>query len=382
MRPTEMKRGHMSVGSCGRLGLVLILLTVACSRMSTSFSEGGGDTGDVIDGQRLSRDAEPKVTAQGMNQVCEDAKTESFTIQASYRGLLDILVVIDSNTVTSARRVQAAERMRPLINKISASDYQIATISGDPEACVGTIITKDTPNAGEALVSAIKLVPPGPGGDFAYSNMKAITGLTGVKSAKRNSTNNSVTDIGMCSNTWLRDDSVVAIIVISDNTHLCCWPYACTMIDIEANLRKVGRLGNSASQRRLYRLYGLLDQGYEYTSEPPDHTQGDNWYVDWRDFEEYTISGTTTRLADFVKSIDDPNYDEIFNNIASDIATSLGDTFTLAETHDNECASVSLTTNGTAQALSESEYEISGKTLKIKRVLTTADTKVDISYSY
>ena len=371
----------MLVGSCGRLGLVLILLTVACSRMSNSFSEGGGDTGDVIDGQRLSRDATVDITAQGMNQVCEDAKTESFPIQASYRGLLDILVVMDSNTVTSARREQTAEQMRPLINKISASDYQIATISGDPEACVGTIITKDTPNAAEALVSAIKSVPPGPGSDLAYSNMKAITGLTGVKKAQRNS-NHSVTDIGMCSNTWLRDDSVVAIIVISDNAHLCCYPYACTMIDIEANLKKVGRLGNSASQRRLYRLYGLLYQGYEYTSEPPDHTQGDNWYVDWRDFEEYTISGTTTRLADFVKSIDDPNYDEIFNDIASDITTSLGDTFTLAETPDNECVSIAVTTNGTAQTLGTSEYEISGKTLKIKKVLTTADTKVDISYSY
>ena len=380
MKSAEMKRGRISVTGSVCLGLVLILLTVACSRRSSSLSEGGSDPSDVTDGQRLSGDATVDITAQGMNQVCEDAKTESFPIQASYRGLLDILVVLDSNTVTSARREQAAERMRPLINKISASDYQVAIISGDREACVGTIITKDTPNAGEVLVSAIKLVPPGPGGEFAYSNMKAITGLTGVKFAKRN--DHSVTDIGMCSNTWLRDDSVVAIIVISDNTHLCCWPYACTMIDIEANLRKVGRLGNSASQRRLYRLYGLLDQGYEYTSEPPDHTVGDNWYVDWRDFEEYTISGTTTRLADFVKSIDDPNYDDIFNNIANDLATSLGDIFTLAEIHDNNCASVSLTTNGTAQALSESEYEISGKTLKIKRVLTTADTKVDISYSY
>ena len=374
-----VKIGRVSVSSCGCFGLVLILLTLACSQGSVSMSGEENSASVLSYGQRLSGDATADIIAEGIIQSCEGGKTESFPIQASYRGRLDILVVIDSNRGTDARRAQAAERMRPLINKISASDYQVAIISGELDACIETLITKDTPNAVEALVSAIK---SGPTGSGQYVSMKAITGLTGVKYSQRNKTDHSVTDIGTCSNTWIRDDSVVAIIIISGNEHLCCFPYACTMIDIEANLKKTGRLGNNTSQRKLYRLYGLLNQEHEYTQQPPDHTQGDNWYVDWRDFEEYTISGTTTRLADFVKSIDDPNYDDIFNNIANDLATSLGDIFTLAEIHDNNCASVSLTTNGTVQALIESEYEIIGKTLKIKRVLTTADTKVDISYSY
>ena len=381
MRQAGEKIVSVLVGGFGCLGLALMLLTFACSRGSVSMSgEAKGEPNNSLnDGQRLSGEATAAIIAQGINQSCEGGKTESFPLQASYRGLLDILVVIDSNASTDTRREEAAERMRPLIAKISASNYQVAIISGKLDACVETIITKDTPNAVEELVSAIKTGPTESG---EYVSMKAITGLTGVQYASRDMDDHSVTDMGMCSNTWLRDDSVVAIIVISGNAHLCCHPYACTMIDIEANLKKMGRLGNSASQRKLYRLYGLLNQGHEYTSEPADHTGGDNWYVDWRDFEEYEISGTTTRLADFVKSIDDPHYDDIFDSIADDIVTSLGDTFTLAQTPDNHCATVAITTDGTAQTLDESEYEISGETLTIKRVLTTADTKVDISYSY
>lgn len=382
MRSLEMQMRHV-LGSRSYLVLALVSLMLACSQRHVSMGDGGdGKKSRALTGnQGRSGDANPDIEAQDIiASDCKEGKKESFPIQTQHRGLLDILVVIDSNSGTNTRRAQAAERMRPLIQKLGNSDYQVAIISGQLTACVETVITKNTPNAVERLVSAIKTGPIGSG---EYVNMKAITGLTGVKYTIRNKHDHSLEDGEKCGNTtWVRPNSVVAIIIISGNAHLCCEPYACTMIDIEENLRKVGRLSDNTSQRKLYRLYGLLNQGHEYTSEPPDHTQGDNWYVDWRDFEEYTIKNTTTRLADFVKSIDDSNYNDIFNNIASDIATSLGDTFTLAETHDDKCASVALTTNGTAQKLNSSEYEISGKTLTIKRVLTPADTSVSISYSY
>lgn len=363
------------------LALALILLTLACSQGYVSMGDGGGENSDALtDNQRLSGDAEHGVVAQDVHQSqsCDDGKEESFPIQASYRGLLDVLIVVDGSQSMALRRQQAAQRLRPLIQKLGNSDYQVAVISSDLRACLSTVITKSTPNAVEQLVTAVSAGPATTTGDFA--TMKIITGLTNVKSATWDGAN--VVNNSMCANNWIRTGSIVAMIVISDKKHMCCHKHACTMPDIENALRSIGRIGNSNSQRKLFRLYGLLNQSDEYTVEPSEYFSSNNWYVDWRDFEEYNISGTTTRLVDFVKSIDDPNYDDIFNSITDDLATSLGDTFTLAETHDNRCAHVSLTTDGKAQALSDSEYEIIGKTLTIKRVLTNKDTQVSISYSY
>ena len=362
------------VGGFAYLVLVIGLLMPACSRDLSSFSEGTREPNQGSD----------DVTGQSLSSSDCEGKTESFPVQASYRKL-DILVAVDNTAGTDIRN-KVAERMRPLIEKLGDSDYQVAIISGKLNACVEKVITKTTPNAVDELVDAIKTITIAEG---EYINMKAITGLTNVKIAElvSNNNNDSIVNDGMCSNGWIRSDSVVAIMVISGQQHLCCYPIACTMPDIEDALRKIGRLSNDSSQRKLYRLYGLLNQSNEYTNRapgyPPRYPDGDYlWYVDWRDFEEWNIEGTTTRLADFVKSIDDPNYDAIFDDIASDITTSLGDTFTLAETPDNKCADVFLTTDGKSNKLAASEYEVDGKTLKIKKVLRDKDTQVDIVYSH
>ena len=352
------------------------LLTLACSRDLSSFStESPKNSGDAN---------------LGAMSACK-GKTENFPIQASYRGKLDIVVAIDSKQGTEESRKQVVNNMRPLIKKLGDSDYQIAIISGALNACVKKVITKNTPKAVEELGTAIEEALKDGGGE--YINMKAITALTGVMQANRDKQNHTVTNTGMCTNEhsdWLRDDSVVAIIIISGNKHLCCEPLACTMIDIEKSLQDINRLGDSSSDRKLYRLYGLLNQGtpYNKTEKQPDHTLGSNWYVDWSDFESYNLGGgyevstASKYLADFVKSIDDNDYKKIFDDITDDLATSLGDTFTLAETPDGSCVDVFLTSEGKKSKLSADEYEVDGKTLQIKKVLTAKDTEVSIIYNH
>ena len=365
------------------LVFVLVLLNTACSNEMNLSTVGDEDNyGHVSSSNQISAVSSDDVRGALAGMIgCDSMQTrdESFPIQSIFRTLLDVLIVIDGSPDMAQQRKMVAKRLQPLLERIAASDYQVAIISSDLGACVDTIITKSTPNAIETLTEAVATGPATSRGDFA--TMKVITGLTNVKDAvwKGHVINKST-----CSDdSWLRDGSIVATIVISNKKHLCCHIHACTMPDIEAALRSTGRIGSSSSQRKLYRLYGLLNQKMEYTRQSSEYGAGiESWYVDWRDFEQYQVSGTNNRLVDFVKSIDTPNYDDIFNSITDDIVTSLGDTFTLAEKHDDACAQVALTSDGIAQVLDKSEFSITGKTLKIKRVLSTDDTQVDITYTY
>ena len=156
-----------------------------------------------------------------------------------------------------------------------------------------------------------------------------------------------------CGRSWLREGSIVAIVVIDVmpshwiNFDLCR-DYLCSMPDIEDALRDLGRIDSTTSPlQRRYRLYGLTDKnGRLYNNPfttpsqlPPlaellatlksttlTETEKINTLslrVDWQDFEQYTISNSSASLADYLGSVnDEQDYAHIFADIAAAITPS------------------------------------------------------------
>ena len=156
-----------------------------------------------------------------------------------------------------------------------------------------------------------------------------------------------------CGRSWLREGSIVAIVVIDVmpshwiNFDLCS-ESLCSMPDIEQALRDLGRIDSTTSPlQRRYRLYGLTDKNGRLYNNPyttpsqlpplaellatlesttltvPEKVNTLSLRVDWQDFEQYTISNSKVRLVDYLGSVnDEQDYAHIFADIAATITPS------------------------------------------------------------
>ena len=156
-----------------------------------------------------------------------------------------------------------------------------------------------------------------------------------------------------CGRSWLREGSIVAIVVI--DVMPSHWRYfdlcrgsLCSMPDIEEALRDLGRIDSTTSPlQRRYRLYGLTDKNGRLYNNPfttpsqrpplaellatlksttltvPEKINTLSLRVDWQDFEQYTISNSKVSLVDYLGSVnDEQDYAHIFADIVAAITPS------------------------------------------------------------
>lgn len=167
-------------------------------------------------------------------------------------------------------------------------------------------------------------------------------------------------DSTTCNMPWLREDSQLVVVAIDvQPSHyvgfkLCSASSMCTMPDIETTLRNLDRLsGNGTSLQKHYLLYGLTDKenGRLYNnpysvraqrvpideifplllskqemeaSEPWSDTnkyltfkQKVDVRVDWKDFENYLISGSDQKLVNYLGDVEsEPDHEQILKEIA------------------------------------------------------------------
>ena len=166
-------------------------------------------------------------------------------------------------------------------------------------------------------------------------------------------------DNATCGRPWLRENAKLVIVAIDVQPshyirfNLCSKNKMCTMPDLEAKLRNIGKLsGNGAAMQRHYRLYGITDKkGYLYENpyrvrsqratveeilpnlvsrhefETTPWHEGSKYKafqrlvdvrVDWQDFENYRISGSDQQLIDYLGDVESQSdYDQILDGIAS-----------------------------------------------------------------
>ena len=138
-------------------------------------------------------------------QASTGNESESFA-QAD-RGILDILLVIDNSGSMSGEIAKVRDNLSNLLTHISNSNWQIAMVKSDPHnTCqVEGKITSSTANYAQAYKNLLTFNLEGGTEHMLKKARWALAGKSGTN----------------CQGNWLRSNSTVAAIVVSDEGHQC-----------------------------------------------------------------------------------------------------------------------------------------------------------------
>jgi len=211
--------------------------------------------------------------------------------------LLDILIVIDNSGSMSEEQAEVANRMEALLMYVTEADWQISVVTTDNQGdCYRGLIKKSDLDKVTKFKNAILA---GTDGDSDEQGLQqTIVGLQGAC-------------VGQ--NPWLRDNSVVASIIISDEDNCSngnCGDNIDWAMETKTYLDSIRTTGENAA------LYGLI-------KKPGDATCTDAR----RDGVEYNRA--VDLIGGAVGSICDANYTNTFKIISDDIANLLVNKYTL-----------------------------------------------------
>ena len=325
-------------------------------------------------------------TTFSSDQVASDQSTESFTPEKKTHEELDILLVIDESGSMNEEHLSLSTRLNDLLSAVSDSDWQIAITTTNPMSCLLTVIDKNTPNYKQIFTETINQKTLQTSyKDFVLADYSgneqaiwgAMRGLRGDCIAARSYKTETdgveqmpnLVEIGAESRggyhsichpkqTWVRDDSMLAVLLITDEDHQCVHHYGCHITDFYFYLKSI-RIPHATG-----RVYGLLS---EYES---------NIFLAWKD-----ENGES--LFDYHESIHSPDYTKILQEISQNISAALKNNFRLQHEHDGGSAKVVITTeDGTTKTLEASQYSIDGKSFSINITLPANTKEIKVIYTH
>ncbi len=137
----------------------------------------------------------PLITQRFTQGQVGDVITKNF--QQNESGILDILIVIDNSSSMRHEQENVSTKLQSLLTYVKDSNWQIGVVTTDPaDPCTRGIVKKGDSDAEEAFKKAINAGISGDGTE------------QGVRQA--------VVGLQCYSNSWLRDDSTLAVLIISD----------------------------------------------------------------------------------------------------------------------------------------------------------------------
>ena len=318
--------------------------------------------------------------------------SENFTLEQKTHDKLDILLVIDESGSMSDDHQSLSTRLDDLLSAVKDSDWQIGIISTNPLSCLLTVIDKNTPNYETIFTTSIsqqKLTDSYK--DYvlmSYVHAEqaiygALRGLRGDCIVSRYVSNSSgatpasppvsppVTPVNTSSDSrggyaslcqkkekWLRDGSMLAVLLVTDEDHQCPHHHGCQITDFYFYLKSI-RIPHATG-----RVYGLLNE------------QENQKFISWKD-------NNGKSLFAHHESIVNTDYSTILNKISQNIATALQNTFTLKHHHNGGNTEVIVTdADGETQTLTADQYSVAGNTLTINMTLPADSTEIKITYTY
>ena len=341
-------------------------------------------------------------TSQELLSYESEQHTQIFDPKVNSNNKLDILLVIDNSGSMYVPQQQLAKNLAPLLEYIKDNDWQIAITSSDTRDGIAKIINKDNKDEFAPTITGL--------GTNGITNeavlFKAIQALKGnylpnndlgLKSTQLHQcivnncldllqpcsceTTYTTRQIGSCeerqrtedNKPWLRDDSMLAILLVTDEDHQCHdQVFGCTINDFYFYLKSI-RVPHAT-----VKVYGLLgDRG-----APSDLTSGfvggNNWFTRWRDGDGESL------FAEVPSSIYNNDYNSVLVAISRSIATSIEHSFTLDHAHDDksEPSVTFVRSNGKREPLAKGQYRISGSSLRIIAKIPDDIEKIEVSYSY
>lgn len=277
------------------------------------------------------------VTEEFQQGTPGETKTETFDQEDV--GVVDILVVIDDSGSMSQEQKNLSDKLDDLLMYLGQADWKIGVVTTTPKSdCQITLIDSQDPNASQKFRSAVK---PGTGGSGNEQGIRqAVTGL-------------------QCSNNpWLRADSTVAVLIVSDEDNCSNDGAGCQGEDWEKESYLINyvenTLGKTISQDAGF--YGIFSD----PDDPCDTAFNDA--PQYKRLVEHEANGQK-RYGD----ICDQSYSTTLQTISENIATLLLSQFELNATPDaNKPVMVEIDVNGTRTPVDSGNFTVNGKTLTFK----------------
>lgn len=309
-----------------------------------------------------------------------EAVAESFT--QDEKGILDILMVIDNSGSMAKPQSNVAQGLPALLDHVSGSNWQIAIISTDRRDCIRRIITAEMPDYKQLFASTVKSLGTA-GARHEEAMLMARRGLRGECRGK--------------STPWLRENSSVAIIIVTDEDHQC---YRAMTYDKEGkSVSKLCTNRRDTAAKRIADFYRPIDEFYAQLKQlrvpgvsakiygiinpidenPDGHwlKYGSKWLRGWRSKDE------KRRLFDQYADIfsDRAGYDTILQNISADISVILKDQFMLQREPSTGTMVVEVTVDGVTRELHPAEY-MTKETLLTLNYKPPQGAVIDVRYAY
>lgn len=309
----------------------LVLIVLGCNKINFLGSIGGGDV------------PAPTTTPNG------GSSEEMFVLGKVARSPLDILMVIDnSNSMAEVHR-GLADKFDALLGEVEDNDWQIALTTTDPRDCPRTIISASIPNYTQLFHSAVSKIGTG-GTILEQASRAAILGLKGCDDKQ-----------------WLRDNSAVAVLIITDEDNFERGPCGkvdtsglsvieplddsdCHVSALHAYLQKIRIPGVTA------KVYGLIN------------TSASKNFLTWKDSRGKSI-------FEHYASVHDKDYTATLRKISQHIYAVLQNRFVLQKTYSDKFARVFFTTSKGEDMLGADAYNISGNILTLKTNAIPPDTR-------
>ena len=338
--------------------------------------------------------------------IRSETHTEVFTPSVDIERKLDILLVVDNSGSMLDEQENLAGKLDRLLEEVGDSDWQIAITTTDSRDCVVKIITPA--NKDEFATTVRGLGIDGSGDEMTV--WKVIQALQGncVRDDSGGSENTilwekalqlqekgvlfaendairdmrlpsgkDARDVSSCGRrrSWLRENSTLAILLVSDEDHKCNEHYMCGLTDLYFYLNSIRTLHATA------RLYGLLDidtrdsgSGW-FSNQTLATLPGARKFLEWRD-------GDGESLFEHFDSINADDYSETLQKISRSISTAMQSSFILKHSHDGRKFAVKVSYGDESRVLKEDEYVLDDKTVRIVATLPANTSRIEVRYTH
>ena len=315
---------------------VLLMMVISCSEAefsSETLSQG-------VDKNNLEGEGANSEQG-GQYALASDSHTESRqeNFNQKQRGVIDILLVIDNSGSMRPIQRKLQKNLANLLDAITDSNWQIAVIGTKRADCLqSSIINKKTNDYQKEYARLVNL---GANGDGEYLVYSAVRGLDNICN-------------GQPANSWLRDGSSIAVLMITDQDNECGASFPlprdarCSITELTDHLAKLRPDGNA-------RVYGLVNTNRASINR-------------WRDTSIFNSYGSV-----FASS-----YDRILQDISRDVSEMLLDQFRLQSLPN--AGSVTVDVDG--DRLENHEFSVSKQNIVFNQgYLPEENSRITVSYT-
>ena len=271
-------------------------------------------------GKTVKQITRPAATDSFTQGTAGDTVTENFN-QVAGR-LLDILVVVDNSASMAEEQANLASKLTPLLSYVKDADWQIALVTTDPDHptidnCLNGLVKKSDANPEQKFANLVNSY-----GTSGSNNERHF--LTAVRSLS-----------GSClTRPWLRPDSNVAVLIVSDEDSCSIKGHDCK--DANGNVKDYGLASYLVNYLASIRQVGKNARVHGIIWHPSlTHAQCPTGWVD-SDGEHrgYFLADAISQTNGTWGSICDADYSATLANVSKNILVTLNSKFMLQQAPD------------------------------------------------